>query len=114
MTDCSSLHDQLKWILIIIISVPHELCAYCNCRRYGRRIIKSEVVGSAHFAYPCDVFIEFVSQFFAPLYCVESEADESTGCSNTVDVGSYQCFGSVLHSPVLQFFFNEKRYYVNL
>jgi hypothetical protein len=58
----------------------------------------------------------------SPLYGAGKRVDETTTCPNTVGVGRrmflpcfhHWRFGSVLHQPVLQFFFNEKRYYVNL
>ena len=58
----------------------------------------------------------------SPLYGAGKRVDVTTACPNTVGVGRkmffpschHWWFGSVLHPPVLQFFFNEKRYYVNL
>lgn len=58
----------------------------------------------------------------SPLYGAGKRVDETTTCPNTDGVGwrmflpscHHWWFGSLLHPPVLQFFFNEKRYYVNL
>ena len=57
-----------------------------------------------------------------PLHGAGKRVDETTSCPNTVCIGRrmfllsshHWWFGSVLHPRVLQFFFNEKRYYVNL